>query len=377
MPDIREVYEMVTKQKPPETGALERQQKRQVRVARNRKIGGYAVGAGFVLVVAIAAILVTRQGENEPTPADRPPAPGTTSGPFLLDISRGPFDPAILSESGPSDLFQAGEKTSLPESLVGGYAYVPSPDGTRVVYGSGENGGCVADEVVTVANIDGTDAHMLQGAPEGLNICGARWSPDGNELVFQVRDGADPHDVGDLFVQDLSSGRWTQITDLELTRAYWWFLSPSFSDDGKNVLFHLPRGSTETTTWDVWSVPAKGGEYAPILVLRNAAFPMLNRAGVPEGEEIAFVLPTPNDFAGHSLMTGRPSPGSDIRSTLVEANDSIWWPTRSPDGQRIAYQDGGSIHVVEMGPVVRGEYSKVANGKTAAWLDNDSLIVTP
>jgi hypothetical protein len=62
---------------------------------------------------------------------------------------------------------------------------------------------------------------------------------------------------------------------------------------------------------------------------------MLDRACCPEGEEIAFVLPTPNDFGGHSIMTARLIPGSDIRSTLVEANDSIWWPTRSPDGQKI------------------------------------------
>ena len=44
MPDVREVYEMVTKQKPPEPGALQRQQKRQVRTARNRKVGAFAIG---------------------------------------------------------------------------------------------------------------------------------------------------------------------------------------------------------------------------------------------------------------------------------------------------------------------------------------------
>ena len=47
MPDVREVYEMVTKQKPPEPGALERQQKRQVRTARNRKIGAFVVAAAI------------------------------------------------------------------------------------------------------------------------------------------------------------------------------------------------------------------------------------------------------------------------------------------------------------------------------------------
>jgi Tol biopolymer transport system component len=399
MPDIREVYEMITKQKPPEPGALERQQRRQVRAARNRRLGGYAVAAMVGLVAVVALILGRQEVQNATTPADEPPtASDTTSGPFLLDITKGDVDPAILTESGPSDRFRAGERTPLPGSLAGGLAYVPSPDGTKVVYGTGENGGCVGGEVTMVANIDGTDVQMLPAAPEGLNLCGARWSPDGTKLVFQARNGTDPYDVGDLFVQDLATGRWTQVTDLsahlpplpgaqfgvrmkpELTRAFWWFLSPSFSDDGKNVVFHLPRDPSETTTWNVWSVRATGGEYARrpyTLVLRNAAFPMLNRADVPEGDEIAFVLPATDVFAGNRIMTARPDPWTDIRATLVEANDSIWWPTRSPDGQKIAYQDGGSIYVVEIGPVVRGEYSKVANGKTAEWLDNDTLIVAP
>jgi Tol biopolymer transport system component len=370
MPDIREVYEMVTKEKPPEPGALERQQKRQVRAARNRKFGGFAVAAALGLV-AVALVLVTqRGGQNETTPAEEPAtvAPGTASGPFFLDLQ---IDPPRSQEQS-----WAGEKAPLAEALVGGYAYVASPDGTRLLYGTGQ-GGCSGEEVVTVANIDGTDARTLE-SPEGLNICGARWSPDSTKLVYQERNGARDHSVGNLFVHDLSSGRRTQITDLELSKAWWWFLSPSFSPDGRNVIFHMPRGPSETTKWDVFSVSVTGGERLP--VLRNASFPMLSPLGGPEGLGIQFLSPMTDDFAGHSIMTARPIPSSDIRSTLVEANNSIWWPTLSPDGRWIAYQDGGSIYVVDVanldaGPV--GEFSKVAEGETAEWLDNDTLIVAP
>lgn len=52
----REVYDMVTKQKPPEPGALERQHTRQVRTARNRKVGAIAVAAAIGLVALIAVI---------------------------------------------------------------------------------------------------------------------------------------------------------------------------------------------------------------------------------------------------------------------------------------------------------------------------------
>ena len=53
MPDVREVYEMVTKQKPPEPGALQRQQKRQVRTARNRKVGAFAIAAAIGLAAVV------------------------------------------------------------------------------------------------------------------------------------------------------------------------------------------------------------------------------------------------------------------------------------------------------------------------------------
>jgi Tol biopolymer transport system component len=367
MPDVREAYEMITKQKRPEPGALERQQKRQVRAARNKRLGAFAVAAAMG-VAAVAVILETRTGQVARTPTGQPStvAPGTSSGPFLLDL-------------------RTGEKTPLPANLAGGVSYVPSPDGTRLLYLTCLGQPCSEKaDVTTVANVDGTDARTLR-SPEGLNYYGARWSPDGTKIVYQERK-AETNDVGNLFVEDLSTGRRTQLTHLNLSRpavlteappgGWWWFLSPSFSPDGRNVIFHMPRSSSQTTNWDVWSVPVTGGE--PTLVLRNAAFPVLNPSGGPEGVEIAFVSPMPNAFAGRGIMTGRPIPDSDIRRTLVEAKSSIWWPAFSPDGRRIAYQDGGSIYVVGVRDLWSVDIAKkVASGDTAEWLDNDTLIVAP
>jgi Tol biopolymer transport system component len=370
MPDVREAYEMITKQKPPEPGALERQQKRQVRAARNKRIGAFAVAAAIGLA-AIAVILETRAGEDTKTTAGQPStvAPGSSSGPFLLDL-------------------RTGKRTPLPANLAGGVSYVPSPDGTRLLILTCHGQPCSnnKEDVTTVANIDGTDARMLR-SPEGLNYYGARWSPDGTKIVYQERK-ADTNDVGNLFVEDLSTGRRTQLTHLKLSRpavlteepsgGWWWFLSPSFSPDGRNVFFHMPRSSSQTTNWDVWSVPVTGGE--PTLVLRNAAFPVLNPSGGPEGVAIAFVETMPNSFAGRNIMTGRPIPDSDIRRERVGAKISIWWPTFSPDGSKIAYQDGGSIYVVNVGPWDLP--SKVVDwrspgAQSAEWLDDDTLIVAP
>jgi Tol biopolymer transport system component len=366
MPDVREVYEMITNQKSSEPGALERQQKRQVRAARNRRIGAFAVAAAIGLA-AIAVVLETRTGQDARTPTDQPStvAPGTTSGPFLLDL-------------------RTGEKTPLPANLAGGHSYVASPDGTRLLYLTCHGQPCSSKaDVTTVANIDGTDARTLR-SPEGLNYYGARWSPDGTKLVYQERNSASG-EIGNLFVEDLFTGRRTQLTHLRLSRPavltdaapteWWWFLSPSFSSDGRAVFFHLPRSSSTSTTWDVWSVSVAGGE--PALLLRNASFPMHNPHPSSEGLEIQFLTPLPNWVGGRSISTG--ALDGHIRETLVEAKDGIWWPRLSPDGSRIAYGEFGSIYVVD---IHTGESSKVVDwrspgAQSAEWLDNDTLIVAP
>ena len=74
MTNVQEVYEMVTKQKPPEPGALERQHTRQVRTARNRKIGAMMVAAAIGVGALIA--VVSNAGDGTGTqPAGDPSQP--------------------------------------------------------------------------------------------------------------------------------------------------------------------------------------------------------------------------------------------------------------------------------------------------------------
>jgi Tol biopolymer transport system component len=130
---------------------------------------------------------------------------------------------------------------------------------------------------------------------------------------------------GYVFVHDLSSGQTTQLTDLELSAAGWWFMSPRFSPDGREVILHLPRDSYGTTKFDLWSVPVTGGE--PALVLRNALFPMV----LPNGEGIAIVTPSGVDLTGDRIAIAG-ADGRRPRRTLVEANVAIWHPRISPEG---------------------------------------------
>lgn len=340
---------MTTKQVEPDVDPLREQQQPPRNRNRNKKVGVF-LAAAVIGLGAITLVLATRGGEDDATTPDaesQAVAPVTGTGPFLVDL-------------------ETGEETPLAENVGGGYHYAPSPDGTRLVY----NTCCSGADVATLVNIDGTDARTLE-SPEGLNSYGHKWSPDGTKLVYQQRDGGADNaltgDVGNLILEDVLTGERTQLTELELKRAWWWFLSANFSPDGRNVIFHLPRARSETTKWDVWSVPVTGGE--PTLVIRNATFPDY----FPDGREMAFVLPTASNFEGFSIGIASLD-GEGARRTLVEPGGPIWMPAVSPDGGRIAYQVGDHIHVLE---VSSGASRKVAAGASVEWLDDDTLFVIP
>jgi len=354
MPDVQEVFRMATQKVRPDPGALDRQSRGQRRRSVTRRAGGYALLAILVIAAAVIGAVALRPDEERP----RPGAQGEQRAPSAAELAA---QPHFLD-------LDTGEARLLPESLEGGDAYVASPDGTRVAFvGSGTGG------VIKIANIDGTGVRTLPSPPEGFVDIEPRWSPDGTRIVYQERLDDDDH-VGNLFVYDLSSGEKKQITDLGNRRFFHYDLWPSFSgtvppDAPDEVMFHMARNSGGGTA-DVWWVPATGGE--PRRLLENAWYPMTGASVGGDMFAYVFLLPS-SDLASRSIVAGHPCCPAG-RQTLVEANESIWWPTMSPVGNRIAYQDGGTIYVLE---IITGESSAVADGDTAEWLDSDTLIVAP
>jgi Tol biopolymer transport system component len=339
MPDVREVFRMSTQKVKPEPGFVDRQHDHRHTRERRRKIGAFVVVAAIGLA-ALVVILTTRPEGNRTKPADTPSSPTTVSvpiaQPFLLDLG-------------------SGMETPLSGGDVWGVFYTASPDGSQLVYGHC----CTGNDMVTVANIDGTGAHAI--TPTDLDGYGPAWSPDGSELVYQLRD-SDTMKFGSLVVEDVGTGETTRLATIH-GRDPWWFMSPTFSPDGSTVLFHVPRPSSDV--WDVWSVPVSGGE--PTLVLRNAKFARY----FPDGKEIAFVAGRSSDLEGPRISIAS---ADGARRTLVEADVSIFRPSVSPDGTRIAYSDGSSIFVVD---VSTGEAADMGYGASAEWLDDDTLIVSP
>jgi len=284
------------------------------------------------------------------TPATSPAAvvPESPPGAFFLDLRTGTETPlpTTSTEDGSGVAFDSG------------FYYVPSPDGSRMYFEYPKTNASV------VAMSDGSEGRRLD-PKNHIDYYAGGWSPDGTKIVYQRRDSSGD-DFGNLVVEDVTSGRTTRITDLPQPSDDvdgWWYLGPTFSPDGRSVIYHWPRATPSGIRWALWSVPVTGGE--PTLIVKDAA-----EATTNDGRTWAFVRPTSDFFAGESLVLATP----DGFRKVVEANEDIFEPKISPDGSRIAYQDADDIWVVD---VSTGEKTHVAFGRMASWVDNDTLIVAP
>lgn len=262
---------------------------------------------------------------------------------------------------------RTGEITPLPASIAAsGSYYAVSPDHTTVAY----NACCAQPGPVRVANLDGTQVRQVTA--KGWDAYAAQWSPDGSKLVYQQRH-ASTEKLGNLFVLDVRTGQRTQITNFDQTKSWdWWFTFPSFSSDGRWILFQLPRGDNTNPIWDLWTVPVTGGQQN--LLRRNAGWGGFS----PDHKWLAYLSPVDaQSFTGGSLriMTfdgGRPYALQEGGARALVRNGGLSWPRWSQDGTRIAYSAGGSIYVLN---VATGSATRVAEGGNAGWFDDHTLIV--
>lgn len=343
MPELQEVFRMVTQKVDQDDGALERQVAKQRRAARNRRVGAFTVVA--LLIAATVAVFVSTGLGTDGTPAG---SVSPTAAPAFGALATG----SMLN-------LDTGAVTPLPASIgAEGTYYAVSPDHSTLAF----NACCVAPGPIQVSDIDGTNVRAV--TPAAYDAYGAQWSPDGATLVYQQRD-ASTEKLGDLYLVDPSNGERTRLTHLDQSRSWGvWFMFPSFSADGRSVLYHLPRQGARGTTWDLWSVPVEGG--TPTLVRRDAGW----GGYAPGGNLIEYLSPIdPQSLEGQTLWIAGVDGGAP--RALVRSGQ-IGWPRWSPDGLRIAYVAAGSVYVVN---AATGEITEVARGGNPEWVDDHTLIV--
>jgi Tol biopolymer transport system component len=344
MPELKEVFEMVTKQTEPDLDAWTQQEQHQRRANRNKRLGALAVAAAIGLV---AVVVVIRAADDETgtapanLPSPTPPASALPETDYLIDLN-------------------TGEMTPLPESIAANGLsdwYAVSPDGTRVAYTSRDEAGTTQ---VFIASLVGTDVQQVTHDPRGAEV--PDWSPDGEAIAYQ---GSEDGDVNNIFVLDLATGETSQVTH-EQPNSELGAVGPQFSPDGTSIICTVDRG----LGWGVRIVPVTGGR-SILLVGGQGTEVEAVQAGEgtlrPHGSALAVGC-----FGRLEGICIAHAQGTNLRALV--SGPSLSGPKWSPDGTRIAYYNGDTKEVFVV-DVATGETTLVAEGTSPECLDDHSLIV--
>ena len=336
---------MSTQKVGPDQGFTQRQEFRQRRRVRNRKIGTYAVVAAMVAVGGFA-IVSTQQGDTDVRQPAAPTSPSSAPGSnvtthWYVDIA-------------------TGERSPVAVNLGAARLLEISPNGEAVAYNT-----CCDDDALFVANLDGSGAEII--TPDELDGYGPTWIDD-ERILFQGRPERTMQ-LGDLYVADLSTGEVTMVTDLPDERNGSWIVISDVSPDGTTVLFHLPRETAGDTAYDLWTAPLAGGE--PTLLRKNAGYAQYAADG-----SIVF-LDHPVPFHGDAIwiMDGD---GSDARPIVQGRGDFLSWPRVSPDGKLVVYGRDGEAEIIAIDGCCGTGGSGQKTGEFSdepAWFGNDTLII--
>lgn len=342
MSELKELFDMVTKQTEPDLNSWKEQEERQRRTARKRKLGAFAATAA-VIVAGVVGFAALRDGDGDVVPPLS--SPTESSGGATNAVSHSFVD------------LSTGERTQVPTYL--GTARLPevSPNGLSIAYST-----CCSYDSLFVVALDGS-SDPVQLSPDGVDGYGASWIDD-ETILFQGRpSGTDQ--LGELYTVNVSTGDVQMVTDLPDERNGSWIVISDISPDSSTVLFHLPRGKGQDAEWDLWTAPLAGGE--PTLLRKDAGF----AAYAPDGSIVFLDHPEPFESDELWMMD---SDGGNARS--IASGGTYAFPDVSPDGTRVLVGTGenGPPTVVD---IATGEATAIdgALGSEGAWYDDETVIV--
>jgi len=338
MPELREVFELVTEQIEPDLDAWSVQDRRQRRASRNRRLGALALVAMLGLLAAVFAVRLLGDDQAiKPAVGPEVPPLETAPGMYTVDLTNG------------EDAFIRGVPASPADA---------SPDGSMIAFGRDAGG----SSQIFVAAADGTQVRQVTHDPVEATDPG--WSPNGSEIAY-IGFGKDGTDRS-VFVVDVVSGRSRQLTNESADAA-----NPAWSPDGTEILYGVGETSADSL---LRLVDVSTGEITQLTDVGEAA---ADGAWSSDGSTIAFALDVVggglDDSHGILLMD---ADGRNRRTLVPDV--PAWGPVWSPNASQIAYfaEDHGTCCNTYVIEVATGETRSAASGGLfPVWLDDEHLIV--
>jgi len=179
-----------------------------------------------------------------------------------------------------------------------------SPDGKRIVFTSLKDG----DLDIYTMNADGSDVRRLTNTP-GYDG-GAWWSPDGRQIVYRANhptDSAELKSYRDLLAQRLVKPSKVELYIMnadgsnqhQITRLGGANFGPSWTPDGKRIVFSSNYKNPRSGNFDLYLVDADGGNLEQ-LTFDEAfdGFPMFS----PDGSKIVWASNRNDDKPGETNL---------------------------------------------------------------------------
>jgi Tol biopolymer transport system component len=289
------------------------------------------------------------QAAADPTIRDRTPRGPAPKVPYVIDLT-------------------TRDMTPLPETITRSLAtdwvrrsgrLAVSPDGSSLAFvGESRDG----TPQIFIADLDGTEGRQVTHDPIGATW--PAWSPDGTKIAY-VRTKNNSTLDGNLFVLDIATGESTQVAD-----GIGW--GPQFTPDGSSLLYTHMSLNAGVEEAELRTVPVSGGR--SVLLFDPQARGLGYSGGgslSPDGSLVTFM--------GHRI-------GGPGALRFVARADGTEWRivgscisnpagTWSPDGTRIVCGPNGPPPGIQVIDVATGDATRVAKGRVAIWLDDNTLLV--